>query len=82
MKVPNRDLLVLVKDEFRNQQSMENELEQLNKLLISYETMDSFCIAHEVFDLNKFKIIRSASMLRKVGRKKELNPFIFIYNKN
>ncbi len=33
MKTPNRDLLVLVKDEFPNKLSMEYELEQLNEIL-------------------------------------------------
>ena len=49
MKMPNRDLLVLVKDEFRNQESMEVEVEQLNRLLMGFETIENFCTAHEPF---------------------------------
>jgi F0F1-type ATP synthase alpha subunit len=82
MKTPNRDLLVLVKDEDANEQSMEQELEQLNDLLFHYETMESFCVAHEVFDVNKYKIIHKPEVLQKIIRQKELNPFQFIYNKN
>ena len=82
MKTPNRDLLVLVKDEFANEQFMEQELEQLNELLFHYETMDSFCTAHEVFDINKYKIIRSQTPLSQIARRQELKPFQFLINRN
>ena len=82
MKMPNRDLLVLVKDEFRSHEYMEFELEQLNMLLASYETMDCFCIAHEIFDLNRFKTIIGRKELRRLGRQRSMKPFVFICNKN
>jgi hypothetical protein len=82
MKTPNRDLLVLVKDEDANEQSMEQELEQLNDLLFHYETLESFCIAHEVFDVNKYKIVRKPEILQKIIRQRHLKPFQFICNKN
>ncbi|MHA4809180.1 hypothetical protein ACX0G9_13790 [Flavitalea flava] len=82
MKACNRDLLVLVKDEHMNEQSMELELEQLNDLLFHFETIESFCIAHEVFDINKHKTLVKRSTMQKIIRQKELKPFIFICNKN
>jgi hypothetical protein len=82
MKTCNRDLLVLVKDEHMNEQLMEQELEQLNDLLFHFETIESFCIAHEVFDVNKHKILYKKDTMQKIVRQKELRPFIFICNKN
>jgi len=82
MKTPNRDLLVLVKDEYVNEKFIEQELEQLNDLLFHYETMDIFCLAHEVFDINKYKIIRKSPAMQQIIRQKELKPFQFICNKN
>jgi hypothetical protein len=82
MKTCNRDLLVLVKDEHMNEQLMEHELEQLNDLLFQFETIESFCIAHEVFDVNKHKILYKRDSMQKIVRQKELRPFIFICNKN
>jgi hypothetical protein len=82
MKTSNRDLLVLVKDEHMNEQLMEQELEQLNELLFHFETIESFCIAHEVFDINKHKILYKRDTVQKLVREKELKPFIFICNKN
>ena len=72
MKLSNRDLLVLVKDEYCSREAMEVELQQLNQLLVDFETIENFCKAHEVFDLNKYKIIS----------RKETKAFIFISNKN
>jgi len=82
MKTPDRDLLVLVKDEYMNEKFMENELEQLNELLFHYETIEKFCAVHEVFDLNRYKIIAKPNLIQKLVRQKELKPFQFIFNKN
>jgi hypothetical protein len=82
MKTPNRDLLVLVKDDHLDKDAIEFELEQLNQLLFIFETVDNFCVAHEVFDLNKYKIIHNAKTIKQVMKHKELKPFIFISNKN
>ena len=82
MKTLNRDLLVLVKDEFATEQFMEQELEQLNDLLFHYETVDTFCVAHEVFDMNKYKILRKQSVLQQIARLQRLKPFQFLCNKN
>jgi hypothetical protein len=82
MKTPDRDLLVLMKDEFATEQFMEQELEQLNSLLFHYETVDNFCIAHEVFDINKYKIIRKSKSIQRIARQQELRPFQFLCNKN
>jgi len=82
MKTPNRDLLVLVKDEFASEQFMEQELEQLNDLLFHFETMDNFCSAHELFDINRLRISRNNHYLRQIARIQELKPFQFLCNKN
>ena len=82
MKIPNRDLLVLIKDEFPSTFSMEHELEQLNEILFRTETMENFCIANEVFDLNRHAVIENRRKLVRVLRRQELKPFQFICNKN
>ena len=82
MKTCNRDLLVLVKDEQMSEKSMEHELEQLNDLLFHFETIESFCTAHEVFDINRHKILYKRNNMQRIIREKELKPFVFICNKN
>ncbi|HVM87292.1 MAG TPA: hypothetical protein VMT76_03825 [Puia sp.] len=82
MKTPDRDLLVLVKDEHMNEKFMEQALEQLNEMLFHYETLEKFCNVHEIFDLNKYKIINRPHLMQQIIRQKELKPFQFISNKN
>ena len=82
MKTPNRDLLVLVKDDHMNEKAIEIELEKLNQLLFNYETIHNLCIAHEIFDLNAYKIQNNLKLLKKVISKKHLKPFEFLFNKN
>jgi hypothetical protein len=82
MKNSNRDLLVLVKDAHTNQEAMQHELHQLNTLLLRFETLDSFCTAHEVFDIPKYRVLTSKSQLQKIIEKDEMKPFVFICNKN
>lgn len=82
MKTPNRDLLVLVKDEFESEHSMELELEKLNRLLFQFETLDTISVAHEIFDLNSGKILEQPKLVRSVLNQKKLKPFQFACNKN
>lgn len=82
MKNSNRDLLVLVKDAYTNTEAMQYELQQLNLLLVNFETLDSFCIAHEVFDIQKYRILTKKSQLQKIVEQETLKPFMFICNKN
>ncbi len=82
MKTPDRDLLVLVKDEYMNEGFIEQELAKLNEMLFRYETFDTFCAVHEIFDLIKYKIITTPRHMQAVIRQKELKPFLFLCNKN
>jgi hypothetical protein len=82
MKNSNRDLLVLVKDAYTNNEAMQFELQQLNMLLVNFETLESFCMAHEVFDIQKYRVLTKKSQLQKIIEKETLKPFMFICNKN
>jgi hypothetical protein len=82
MKTTNRDLLVLVKDESMNQRQIEVELEKLNSLLFQLETGDSFCVAHEIFDITKHKVVDNRKKIVQIIHQPELKPFQFICNKN
>ena len=75
-------MLVLLKDEFTNEQAIENELEKLNELLHLIETIDNFCIAYEVIDLNKYKIYHQRKKIIEVINQEQLKPFQFICTKN
>jgi hypothetical protein len=82
MKTKNRDLLVLLKDDFRTEQAIENELERLNELLLRTETMLNFCVANEILDFNRYKVYQEYTKIVKVLSQDKLKPFQFICNKN
>lgn len=80
MKTPNRDLLVLLKNEFASQRAIEQEVETINDILVQAESMEQFCIAHELVERNRITS-RPKKILRAV-RFSELKPFRFLINKN
>ncbi|MFM2145480.1 MAG: hypothetical protein RL732_316 [Bacteroidota bacterium] len=82
MKAPNRDILVLVKDHDPDSPVVQQELELLNHLLLSVETMNSLCRAHEVLDLNRFERSSQFEKVYRLMRDRNPKPFIFLFNRN
>jgi hypothetical protein len=82
MKSPNRDMLVLVKDDQTGSNALEMEMDRINKILISVETREALSIAHEVIDINRCKKIKVAHEVNTVLQDRFLKPFVFIINKN
>ena len=79
----NRDLLVMFKQRAMSQQDIDREVVLLNELLFNTERLDNFVRAHEILDLNKYKIIKNCVDIKKILRQKKLTkPFIFLNNKN
>ncbi|HEX2683064.1 MAG TPA: hypothetical protein VHL77_03995 [Ferruginibacter sp.] len=82
MNNANRDLLVLFNQELMTPQSIEHEVELLHQLLYTIERIENLIIAHEVIDLNRYKLICKPVQLRKLIRLRELKPFVFLNCKN
>ena len=78
----NRDLLVLFKEELMNPQAIEHEVEMLHELLYSVEKADNLIIAHEVINLNNYKISNEEKVIRQTIGMRTLKPFVFLNNKN
>ena len=77
MKQPNRDLLILLKQELMSTEAIEHEVDLLHNLLAHVEKVDNFIVAHEVIDLNKLKIIKSKAGLKDILRYSNLKRFTF-----
>ena len=82
MNKSNRDLLVLFKEELMSPQAIEHEVELLHELLYSVEKIENLVIAHEVINLNKYKVQNKYTVVRNVFRTRLLKPFVFLNNKN
>ena len=82
MNKSNRDLLVLFKQDLMTPQAIEHEVGWLHELLFNVERIDNFVTAHELIDLNKYKITNSIVEIKKMVRQKKEQPFVFMNNKN
>jgi len=82
MNLRNRDLLVLTKKELMNQAELEHEIELLNGLFYLVESSNAVCLANEVIDINRYKIIGKPRMVRRILEEPVMKPFVFISNKN
>ena len=77
---PDRDLLVLLKNEFMSQQAIEQEVECLNEILLQTESPFEFCKAHELVKRNH--ITQKTSTLLAAFRNVQLKPFWFLISRN
>ncbi len=82
MNKSNRDLLVLFKEDMMSPQAIEHEVELLHELLYNVERLENLTIAHEVININKYKIQNQVNIIRETIRRKVLKPFVFLNNKN
>ena len=78
----NRDLLVMFNQELMSPQAIEQQVELLHELLLDVERMENLAIAHEVIDLNKYKIFSKYTVIKDTIRMQELKPYIFLNCKN
>jgi hypothetical protein len=82
MSKPNRDLLVLFNQELMTPQAIEHEVGLLHELLCMVESIDSLVTAHELIDLNKYKITNKRKVLHDIFYQHQLKPFLFLNCKN
>jgi len=82
MNNSNRDLLVLLKHELMTPQAIEQEVGWLHELLFNVERLDNFVSAHELIDLNRYKILHDSFEIKKTIRSKKEKPFVFLSNLN
>jgi len=65
-----------------NPEELEHEVELLVDILFHVENLDAFCVANEIIDLNKYKIIQKPLFIKQLLREKNPKPFVFINNRN
>lgn len=82
MKRQTRDLLLLRKDDVQDEKSIELEIAVLNNLLQNVETTASLCVAYELIDINRFKILHDQLSISRVLKPNALKPFQFLVNRN
>ena len=73
---------MLFKEELMSPQAIEHEVEMLHELLYAVEKIENLVIAHEVINLNNYKVQHQYHIIRNTIRRRELKPFVFLSNKN
>ncbi|WP_447640303.1 MULTISPECIES: hypothetical protein [Chitinophagaceae] len=77
----DRDLVVLVGEKVFTEQELQRHIRDISTILSKAESMDNFCIANEIIDLNRYKLINRPYRIKQIVSEK-LKPFVFIFNKN
>ena len=80
MRNYNRKLLVIVKNDFLNDQAIDHQMECLNEILGQVEIPGQFCLSHEL--VNRNYITRNPAKILKESLHRHLRPFRFLINKN
>ncbi|MFZ4770927.1 MAG: hypothetical protein ACOYLO_12170 [Ferruginibacter sp.] len=82
MYQPGRDLLVLLKQETMTPQAMEYQIDWLHEILQQVESIESLISAHEIININQYKISNNIRKLQAVLSTNTQQPFVFLNCKN
>lgn len=82
MQSLNRDLLVVSNREEINDADLKQTIKMLNSLLYHTDSLMSICLANEVFDFNRYKILSQPQQVALYIKTKLDKPFVFLSNKN
>lgn len=82
--MPNkkRDLLMLVSKNSTSSSALNREAEWLHVLLFETERLDNVATAHELIDLQRYKVYNNSFQVKNALRAKEERAFVFLFNKN
>ncbi|HTN37665.1 MAG TPA: hypothetical protein VL053_11365 [Arachidicoccus sp.] len=78
---PNRDLIILSRYAQTGGAAFEEEVRAIHHMLYHVEGTDRYCRAHEVIDVNHYRIIQKDYLVRKIISDR-IKPFVFLFNKN
>lgn len=80
MNLNNQNLLILFKTGRLDEKAIACEIESLHEILLSIETPEQFCIAHEL--VNRNKITSNPKKILSEAKHFRLRTFRFLINKN
>lgn len=67
---------------FSDERTIEYELACLHKILNDAESMQCFCLANEIINVNRCKVISNPHKVQIIVEQIKLKPFVFISCKN
>lgn len=82
LKGYNRDIIVVSSKALGDEKAFNREVEILKDILYSVEDLYHIAASTEVFDLNRYRIVRKKEWVVRNLCEKQARPFIFISNRN
>lgn len=82
MKVPDRELVILLPHTKYNEEVLEKQTVWLHELLDQIETIEHFTAAVEFLNLHRGGITNNPLRIETALRRRELGSFQFIIHKN
>lgn len=82
MKDMYRDLWLLSKNNHMTQSELDREVNLLNTILYHTESWSNFCVANEILDINRRKIIKKPHLMQGILQEREMKAFVFVNNLN
>lgn len=73
---------MLLNNEYKSEHALNHEVEWLHDVLFHVEALDNFCIAHEIINVNRHKVITHPKQIKKSVLRKTNKAFEFLNNKN
>lgn len=68
--------------ELMSPKAIEHQVEMLHEILFDVERTDNLAAAHEVIDLNRYKIYVQHTSVKNTIKEQELKPFVFLNCRN
>jgi len=72
----------MFKQELMSPQAIEQQVSLLHHMLFNVERLDNVARAHEIIDLNRYKILVKEHEIRNYFRQKKEKAFVFLNNRN
>ena len=76
-----RELIIVGENLVPDKQQRAHNFRCISKLLLHAESMDAFCTANEIIDVNKYRHFRKKHLVQKIMSDNR-KPFVFVVNKN
>lgn len=82
MKVPDRELVILLPQGRHHDEAPERQADSLHRLLNGVETLEHYTEAVELLNLHRGGITHNAVRIQLALSKRRLGPFEFLLHKN
>lgn len=82
VKTINRNILIVSHRIKRERDEMQQELDNIERTLAESDQTEKLATCVEIFDMNRYRVIRKKAMINRLLRGAVLRHFVFVVNIN